>query len=39
MTDAKEKVHVISGDLKASGRVDKTEHEVHSAALPRITPQ
>ena len=29
MTDAKEKVHVISGDLKASGRVDKTEHEVH----------
>ena len=29
MTDAKEKVHVISGDLKASGRVEKREHEVH----------
>ena len=29
MTDAKENVHVISGDLKASGRVDKTAHEYH----------
>jgi hypothetical protein len=29
MTDAKENVHVVSGDLKASGRVEKREHEVH----------
>jgi hypothetical protein len=29
MNDAKENVHVISGDLKASGHVDKREHEVH----------
>ena len=28
MKDAKEKVHVDSGDLKASGRVEKREHEV-----------
>jgi hypothetical protein len=28
MKDAKDKVHVISGALKASGRIDKREHEV-----------
>ena len=28
MKDAKDKVHVISGDLKASGSVNKREHEV-----------
>lgn len=29
INDAKEAVHVISGDLKASGHVNKTEHQVH----------
>ena len=28
LNDAKESVHVITGDLKASGRVEKREHEV-----------
>jgi hypothetical protein len=29
INDAKENVHVISGDLKTSGHVNKSEHEVH----------
>jgi hypothetical protein len=29
MDDAKEAVHVITGDLKASGSVRKTDREVH----------